>query len=188
MADYHDWEWARPVLDEQAMFERLCLEAFQAGLSWSLVLTRREALRSGFAGFDFFVLADWGRAEIEAALGCDGVIRNLAKATAVVKNARATKELVQSGGSLVHTVWEAASEAGEFARWADVPSATAESTLLAKRLARAGFSFVGPVSAYATMQASGVVNDHVSSCAFRSVVAEERRRALKRLGMPPDPG
>lgn len=197
MASYHDLEWGRPVLSESAMFGRLCLEAFQAGLSWSLVLRRRPALWAAFAGFDYEVLADWGPAETEAALCAPGVIRNRAKVAAVVSNARALRGLLDRGGSLVGMVWEAAFESPEVATWSLAPAKTPQSAQLARELRRAGFVFVGPTSAYATMQAAGAVNDHVVGCSLRQEVARQRAQAIAALaagrregvGLPgPGPG
>lgn len=166
---YHDQEWGRPVTGERALFERLSLEAFQAGLSWAVVLSRRDRLREALEGFDPVVLSEYGARQIEAALHAPGMIRNPAKLRAVVANARALCALWSAGGSLA-TLVEAHRPAPRPAPHepGDVPARTAESAALAGALRAAGFRFVGPTTSYATMQAVGVVNDHLLRCPFRA--------------------
>jgi len=161
---YHDEEWGRPVRDDTGMFERLCLEAFQSGLSWLIILRKRENFRRAFLGFDIGAVAAFGTADIERLLGDAGIVRNRAKIEAAVANARAALELP---GGLAALVWTYAGEAFAPVRLADVPAQTSSSRALAKDLRSRGFRFTGPVTAYATMQACGVVNDHLTDCVCR---------------------
>ncbi len=180
---YHDNEWGRPVTDARGLLERLCLEAFQAGLSWRTVLHKREAFRDVFAGFDPERLAAFGRRDVARLLGDERIIRNRGKIEAAVANARALVALRGSGGSIVELVWRFAPPRPPVYRSrSEVPAATPQSRALASALREAGFRFVGPTTAYATMQAAGLVNDHLAGCPQHAVVAAERRAALKRLG------
>ena len=159
---YHDREWGRPVHGEQALYERLCLEAFQSGLSWITILRRREGFRRAFAGFDPALVAEFGEADVERLMADEGIIRNRAKVLASIGNARAVLEL---DGGLDELIWSfAPAAAPRPKRLADVPAVTAESTALAKELKRRGLRFVGPTTAYALMQACGLVNDHLADC------------------------
>lgn len=183
MAAYHDEEWGRPVLGETALFERLCLEAMQSGLSWRIVLRRREGMREAFAGFEPEALARFGEADVERLLGDARVIRNRRKIEAVIGNARAMLQLREQGRPLDALVWSFRPEpAGAPQSWQEVPASTEASKALAKELKRAGFVFVGPTTAYATMQAAGLVNDHLAGCLVRASAYEEQRRAA-----PPRP-
>ena len=160
---YHDEEWGRPVRDADALFERLCLEAFQSGLSWLTILRKREAFRTAFAGFRISAVAEFGPADVERLLGDAGIVRNRAKIEAAIANARAAAELDDLGA----LIWSFAPDpdARPAPRsLADVPATTPESTALAKALKRRGFRFVGPTTAYALMQACGLVNDHLEGC------------------------
>ncbi len=162
---YHDEEWGRPVHDDTAMFERLCLEAFQSGLSWLTILRKRENFRHAFGGFDPQTVAGFGPDDISRLLSDTGIVRNRAKIEAAIANARAALELPDG---LAGRVWKYASdEASAPVTLADVPSATPASKALAKDLRSAGFRFTGPVTAYAMMQACGVVNDHLADCVYR---------------------
>lgn len=162
--DYHDFEWGRTVRGRDELFERLCLEAFQSGLSWITILRKREAFRRAFDGFDPELVAAYGDADVERLLGDAGIVRNRAKIEAVVGNARAVLDL--SGTDLDTLLWSFAPprRARRFERVDDVPAVTPESTAMAKELKRRGFRFVGPTTAYALMQATGMVDDHVASC------------------------
>ena len=167
---YHDEEWGRPVRDDTGMFERLCLEAFQSGLSWLTILRKREGFRSAFAGFDIEAVARYGPDDVTRLLADPGIVRNRAKIEAAVGNARAALTLP---GGLAALVWNyAGGRERAPVTLADVPSWTPESKALSKELRRQGFSFTGPVTAYATLQACGVVDDHLESCfrrgAYRS--------------------
>lgn len=169
---YHDLEWGRPRRAEQALYEKLCLEGFQAGLSWLTVLRKRAALREVFAGFDPDVVA--GYEGVESLLTDARLIRSRAKLTACVRNAHAVIGLRASGG-LADLLWAAAQlPSPAYETWSQVPASTAASAALARQLKRAGFSFVGPTTVYSLMQACGLVNDHLTTCAVRSEVESER--------------
>jgi DNA-3-methyladenine glycosylase I len=158
---YHDQEWGRPVRDDIGMFERLSLEAFQSGLSWLTILRKRENFRAAFAGFNIAAVAGFGPDDVSRLLGDAGIVRNQAKIEAVIANARAALGL-QEG--LAETVWSFAVAGPAPATLADVPAWTPASKALAALLKRSGFRFTGPVTAYATMQACGVVDDHLAGC------------------------
>ncbi|UOY04006.1 DNA-3-methyladenine glycosylase I [Blastococcus sp. PRF04-17] len=163
---YHDEEWGTPLRGDDALFERLCLEAFQSGLSWITILRKRPAFRAAFAGFDIDAVAAFD-ADDEARLMADaGIVRNRAKIAAAVGNARAAQELPEG---LSELLWSFA-PTGPRARpatLADVPATSPESVAMARELKRRGFVFVGPTTAYALMQATGMVDDHVADC-FRA--------------------
>jgi DNA-3-methyladenine glycosylase I len=166
---YHDEEWGKPVRDDARMFERLCLEAFQSGLSWLTILRKRENFRAAFVGFDIAAVAAFGPADVARLLADPGIVRNRAKIEASIQNARAA--LLVPGG-LAALVWSYAGTQHEApVTLADVPGWTPASKALAAELKRNGFAFAGPVTAYATMQASGVVDDHLQACSFRRSVA-----------------
>jgi len=159
---YHDEEWGRPVRDDTGIFERLCLEAFQSGLSWLTILRKREGFRRAFAGFDIEAVAGYGPEEARRLLGDAGIVRNRAKIEAVIGNARAARTL---SGGLAALVWNyAGGQDRAPLTLADVPAWTPGSKALSGELRRHGFSFTGPVTAYATMQACGMVDDHLKSC------------------------
>ena len=159
---YHDEEWGRPVRDDTGMFERLSLEAFQSGLSWLTILRKRENFRSAFDGFNISTVAEYGPDDMARLLADPGIVRNRAKIEAVIRNARAALELPDG---LANLVWRHASDQVSAPdTLADVPAWTPESKALAAELRRHGFKFTGPVTAYATMQACGVVDDHLTGC------------------------
>jgi DNA-3-methyladenine glycosylase I len=166
---YHDHEWGRPVRDEAGLFERLCLEAFQSGLAWITILRKREAFRAAFAGFDPDAVARFGAGDVERLLGDAGIVRNRAKIEAAIANARATVTLREGPRDLPALLWAHAPTTPAPARrsWSEVPSTTPESVALARALRAEGFRFVGPTTAYATMQAVGVVDDHLAGCPAR---------------------
>jgi DNA-3-methyladenine glycosylase I len=165
---YHDDEWGRPLHGDQALFERLCLEAFQSGLSWLTVLRKRENFRAAFAGFDIPAVAAFGEDDVRRLLADTGIIRNRAKINAAIGNARAAQKVP---GGLSDLVWKYAGEPTAAPQTtADIPAQTAASKALAVELRRHGFTFTGPVTAYATMQACGIVNDHLAGC-FRRAAA-----------------
>jgi len=162
---YHDEEWGRPVRDDTGMFERLCLEAFQSGLSWLTILRKRENFRQAFRGFDIETVAGFGPDDVSRLLADAGIVRNRAKIEAAIANARATLGLPDG---LAAQVWKYADDqAPAPVTLADVPAVTPASKALAKELRRAGFTFTGPVTAYAMMQACGVFNDHLADCVSR---------------------
>ena len=162
---YHDEEWGRPVRGDTVIFERLSLEGFQSGLSWLTILRKRENFRAAFAGFDPAAVAAFGEADVARLLADPGIVRNRAKINAVITNARATVDLPDGLSALV---WKYAADPAAAPRTlGDVPSVTPASKALSAELKRHGFTFTGPVTAYATMQACGIVNDHLVGCFVR---------------------
>ena len=162
--DYHDDEWGVPQHDDVRLFEKLCLEAFQSGLSWLTILRKREAFRAAFAGFEPERVAGFGEADVDRLLTDAGIVRNRAKIEAVVANARATLDLPDGLSALL---WSFAPDPRGRARpasFAELAPTTPESTAMAKDLRRRGFRFVGPTTAYALMQACGLVDDHLVGC------------------------
>jgi DNA-3-methyladenine glycosylase I len=183
MARYHDREWGRPRLDDRRLYEKLCLEAFQVGISWSVVLGKRKALRAAFAGFDPQKVAGFGGRDVARLLRNAEIIRNRAKIEAAIANAKATIALHRERTTLAEVVWAHLPRGRRRAprSWSDVPAITEESTALAATLRGLGFKFVGPTTAYATMQAVGMVNDHLIGCSVRSEVEAAQRAAQARL-------
>ena len=174
---YHDQEWGRPQTSERELYEKVCLEGLQAGLAWITVLRKRDALREVFAGFDPDVVAGMDLDRDLAPLLTDArLIRSGAKLRACVTNARATLALRTSGG-LPALLWSAAQvPSPAYAHWSDVPASTPASAELATRLKKAGFTFVGPTTVYALMQACGLVDDHLTACPARARAEQERAR------------
>jgi DNA-3-methyladenine glycosylase I len=174
---YHDDEWGRPVGADDRVFEKLCLEGFQSGLSWLTILRKREGFRTAFASFDPAVVAGFGDDDVERLLQDAAIVRHRAKILATIGNARATMALREQGISLAGLLWEhepAVRPAPPTGR--DVPPSTPESTALSAALRRHGFRFVGPTTVYAAMQSLGVVNDHLVGCRFREECEADRRR------------
>jgi DNA-3-methyladenine glycosylase I len=162
---YHDEEWGRAVRDERALYEKLCLEAFQSGLSWLTILRKRPAFRVAFDGFDPAVVACYGADDVERLMGDAGIVRNRAKIDATIANARAVLDLRASGASLTGLLWSfAPPPRPRPPSLDDVPATSPESAAMAKALKAHGFRFVGPTTAYALMQAMGLVDDHVEGC------------------------
>jgi DNA-3-methyladenine glycosylase I len=160
---YHDDEWGRPVADDRAMFERMVLEGFQSGLSWLVILRKREGFRAAFDGFDIETVASYDDRDVDRLLADAGIVRNRAKIEATIANARAAAEL--DGGLLAHVHGFAPATPGAPPRTlADVRGTSEESTALAKDLRKRGFRFVGPTTLYALMQATGIVDDHLADC------------------------
>ena len=170
--DYHDTEWGRPQTQERQLYEKICLEGFQAGLSWVTVLRRREVLREVFAGFDPEVVADM---DVEPLMADVRLIRSGPKLRACVRNAAATLALRGHGG-LVDLVWSYRTDGVAPASWTEVPASTPASAELAKGLKKAGFVFVGPTTVYSLLQACGIVDDHLAGCHVRDEVEAERAR------------
>lgn len=166
--DYHDTEWGRPVRDSAAMFERVSLEAFQSGLSWLIILRKRDNFRSAFDGFDVERIAQYSDRDVDRLMADPGIVRNRSKIDATISNARIVADLADDGVDLGELLWSfAPPDRVSRDRPADlskVAAVTPESTAMAKELKRRGFRFVGPTTAYALMQATGMVDDHVTNC------------------------
>ena len=171
--DYHDTEWGRPVLNDIDLFERVCLEIFQVGLSWRTVLYKRDAFRNSFADFDSEVVARFSECDIERLLGDARIIRNRAKINACITGARAVQAMHEAGELLDDLIWQFRPITHQRPESASKPAATPESFALAKELRSRGFKFVGPVNMYATLQACGVVNDHVVGCPIGDAIDYE---------------
>jgi DNA-3-methyladenine glycosylase I len=183
---YHDDEWGVPVADDHRLFEKLCLEGFQSGLSWLTILRKREGFRSAFAGFDFARVARFGAAEVEGLLGNAGIIRHRGKIESTINNARRALDLVAEAGSLAAYVWrfepDPRTRPARFTRSVLAQHTTSPaSEAMSKDLKRRGWTFVGPTTAYAFMQAMGLVNDHLDGCAARAR-AEQARTRFRRPG------
>jgi DNA-3-methyladenine glycosylase I len=183
---YHDQEWGRPVADDIRLFEKICLEGFQSGLSWLTILRKRENFRSAFAGFDFDKVAEFTDADVERLLQDAGIIRHRGKIVSTINNARRAQELTAEAGSLAAWFWRF--EPGPAERptkldWATLKAmpTTAVSVRISKELKKRGWTFVGPTTVYAFMQAMGMVNDHVEGCFCRAEV-EKQRAKFKRPG------
>jgi DNA-3-methyladenine glycosylase I len=167
---YHDEEWGRPVIDEVRLFEKLCLEAFQSGLSWLTILRKRAAFRSAFAGFEPARVAAFDDGDVARLLADARIVRNRAKIEATVSNARTLIDLHAHGETLTELLWGHAPTAHERpAEREAIPATTRESTLMARALKARGFRFVGPTTCYALMQAMGMVDDHVTGCHVEAI-------------------
>jgi DNA-3-methyladenine glycosylase I len=176
---YHDDEWGRPVVDDVRLFEKISLEGFQSGLSWLTILRKREGFRKAFAGFDPSRVARFGERDIARLLGDAAIIRHRGKIEATIANARATLAVQEERGSLATLLWSYEVRRRTAPRViADIPSSSPESIALAKELKSFGFRFVGPTTAYAAMQAMGVVNDHLVGCAARGACTRARRELV----------
>jgi DNA-3-methyladenine glycosylase I len=170
------------VLEDRVLFERLCLEAFQAGLSWLTILRKRDAFRAAFAEFQIPAVAAFGAADVRRLLADQGIVRNRAKIEAAIENARAALRIADDGKSLSGLIWLFRPRRNRAPRSrSDIAATTTESTALARELKRLGFRFVGPTTAYALMQACGIVNDHMAGCALRDEVEAERIAIESRL-------
>jgi DNA-3-methyladenine glycosylase I len=178
--DYHDHEWGRATTDDRLLFEKICLEGFQAGLSWLTILRKRDDFRTAFAGFDPEIVAGFGEDEVSRLLGDTGIIRHGGKIRSTINNADRALELIDERGSLAAYFWEHAPDPGSPAP-VDVPATTEASTALSRDLKRRGWSFVGPTTVYAFMQAMGLVNDHLDGCHVRAICERERETALRSL-------
>jgi DNA-3-methyladenine glycosylase I len=174
--EYHDDEWGRPTGDDIRLFEKICLEGFQSGLSWLTILRKRNNFRSAFAGFDFEEVAGFDEADVERLVQDAGIVRHRRKIESTINNATRATELVTECGSLASYFWSFEPSAVEGERDGEwpMPSTTETSTALSKDLKRRGWSFVGPTTAYAFMQAMGLVNDHVDGCSWREQCAADR--------------
>ncbi|QDV22153.1 DNA-3-methyladenine glycosylase I [Aureliella helgolandensis] len=178
--DYHDTEWGHPVVDDVRLFEKICLEGFQAGLSWLTILRKREAFRVAFQGFEIEKVARYTERNVEQLLANAGIVRHRGKIEAAIKNARLALELKAERHSLAGYFWSfEPAKTKKIRSQTDVVATTAESQALSKDLKRRGWSFVGPTTCYAFMQAMGMVNDHVAGCNHWQTV-DTLRRELKR--------
>jgi DNA-3-methyladenine glycosylase I len=181
---YHDDEWGRPVGDDTRLFEKLALEGFQAGLSWLTILRKRENFRRAFRSFEIDRVARFGPRDVERLMADSGIVRNRAKIEATINNARHCIDLQDECGSLAAYVWgyepDPATRPAFLDREALIEATTSdEAVAMSKDLRRRGWSFVGPTTSYAFMQAMGLVNDHLSTCAFRDEVEAERERFVR---------
>jgi DNA-3-methyladenine glycosylase I len=181
---YHDEEWGRPVRDDRLLLERLCLEGFQSGLAWITILRKRPRFREVFRDFEPSAVARFGEEDVERLLSDAGIIRHRGKIEATIANARATLALQEVGETLAGLLWSFAPPADPAPpvprALSEMPASTPESKALARELKRRGFRFVGPTTAYALMQATGIVNDHVAGCFVRDAVEAERAAAAAR--------
>jgi DNA-3-methyladenine glycosylase I len=173
--DYHDTEWGFPVAEDERLFEKLCLEGFQAGLSWRTILVKRENFRAAFRDFDFREVAKFGDRDVERLLGDAGIVRHRGKIEAVINNARRAVELEGDGVSLSALVWGYEPDEADLAPPLTV-STSAASIAMSKDLRRRGWKFVGPTTVYSFMQAMGIVNDHAEGCITRADVQRQRER------------
>lgn len=173
---YHDTEWGIATTDDSRLFEKICLEGFQAGLSWLTILRKRPAFRAAFAGFDPAVVATFDETDVARLLGDERIVRHGGKIRSTINNARRALEVIEAEGSLADYFWG----------WADpsdsppdeIPATTPTAAALAKDLKRRGWSFVGPTTVYAFMQAMGLVNDHLKGCSARPAASERRRHVV----------
>lgn len=183
---YHDEEWGRPVTDDTRLFEKICLEGFQSGLSWLTILRKREGFRAAFAGFDFHRVASFGEADVARLLGDAGIVRHRGKIESTINNARHAVEMANEEGSLAAYFWRHVPPASERPVRMDRESLSAlgqspTSTRLSKDLKKRGWSFVGPTTCYAFMQAMGLVNDHLEGCHVREAAEAARLPVLAKL-------
>ncbi|MEO1197861.1 MAG: DNA-3-methyladenine glycosylase I [Pseudomonadota bacterium] len=181
---YHDTEWGRPIADDTRLYEKLCLEGFQSGLSWLTILRKRENFRSAFANFDIATVAEFGDTDIERLVHDAGIVRHRGKIVSTINNAMCARELIDKEGSLASFLWRYEPDPASRPERCDKASLmalakTPESTALSKELKKRGWSFVGPTTVYAFMQSVGIVNDHIEGCYLRETV-EAERQAFKR--------
>ncbi len=176
---YHDNEWGRPVADDRRLFEKLCLEGFQSGLSWLTILRKRENFRAAFDNFDHEKIARYGEADVERLLADKGIVRHQGKIRSVINNAKRARELIEEAGSLAAFFWRFEQGAAERPERVDLEHLRANPTTevskrISKELKKRGWSFVGPTTVYAFMQAMGLVNDHIEGCVCRAEIEKER--------------
>jgi len=173
--DYHDTEWGFPVSDDHRLFEKLCLEGFQSGLSWRTILAKRENFRAAFHDFDINRIARFTQRDINRLLKDAGIVRHRGKIEAVINNAKRAKELIKQEGSLAAYIWRYEPDTKQLAKPQTV-STSSESITLSKDLKKMGWKFVGPTTVYAFMQAMGLINDHVVDCVVKNKVERARKR------------
>ena len=181
---YHDTEWGRPVVETRALFEKICLEGFQSGLSWLTILRKRENFRSAFSSFDHTVIAEFGEVEISELMSNAGIVRHRGKIEAVMNNAQRLSEMEEQGTSLTDFLWSYAPRVpfgrtgiadGQYPNASQSP----EATRLSKELKRRGWKFVGPTTMYSMMQSVGMVNDHLEGCCVRDECEQQRTLTLR---------
>ena len=173
--EYHDKEWGFPVADDQHLFEKICLESFQCGLSWRTILAKRENFRVAFHNFDFNKVATFTKRDINRLLKDEGIVRHRGKIEASINNAKRMQELIKQEGSLAAFIWQYEPDAKKHGK-PQSESTSAESVALSKELKKRGWKFVGPTTVYAFMQAMGLINDHVNNCVIRDKVERARKR------------
>lgn len=178
---YHDTEWGYPVGDDQRLFEKLSLESFQSGLSWRTILAKRENFRAAFYNFDFDKIAHFTQRDLNRLLKDEGIVRHRGKIESVINNARQAQELVKQEGSLAAFIWRYEPDPKQLAKPQTV-STSAESIALSKDLKKRGWKFIGPTTAYAFMQAMGLINDHVAGCVIRAKVESARKKFKRPVG------
>lgn len=184
MPDYHDNEWGHPVVDDQRLFEKICLEGFHSGMSWKLIYNKREHFRRAFNDFDFHLVAQFDQQDVERLMQDASIVRNRAKILSTINNAKRAIELVQEAGSLAAWIWQfepspqERPETVNLAYWHE-NTTSAASLAMSKALKKRGWTFVGPITTYSLMQALGLVNDHLEGCICRQEV-EALRAKLKR--------
>jgi DNA-3-methyladenine glycosylase I len=174
---YHDDEWGRPITNDTLLFEKICLEGFQAGLSWLTILRKRENFRKGFAGFDPETVARFGEGDVERLLDDASIVRHQGKIRSTINNAGLALDLIEEKGTLAAHFWSWVEP--EQDPPSELPATTSVSTAMSKDLKKRGWSFVGPTTVYAFMQAMGLVNDHLDGCHVREACAEERRHVMR---------
>jgi DNA-3-methyladenine glycosylase I len=179
--EYHDAEWGRPVTADSRLFEKLCLEGFQSGLSWLTILRKRPAFRDGFAGFDPVLVAGFDESDVSRLLSDSGIVRHQGKIRSAINNANRALDLIADHGSLAAFFWRYGDPRDQ--PQVQIPSTTEASIRLAKDLKKRGFTFVGPTTVYAFMQAMGLVNDHLADCHVREACSAERQGVLSRFGV-----
>lgn len=171
---YHDTEWGHPVTEDRRLFEKICLEGFQAGLSWLTILNKRPNFRAGFADFEIPKVAAFDESDVSRLLADAGIVRHQGKIRSTINNAHRAMELIEEKGALTSYFWEWADPADVAPE--DIAPTTSTSSAISKDLKRRGWTFVGPTTVYAFMEAMGLVNDHVSACGMRDEVERERSR------------
>ena len=174
--EYHDGEWGRSVTDDSRMFEKLCLEGFQSGLSWLTILRKRPAFRMAFAGFDPILVADFDESDVSRLLAEAGIVRHQGKIRSTINNANRALEVIDESGSLANFFWKYADPSDQPPQ--GILPTTETSVKLAKELKKKGFTFVGPTTVYAFVQSVGLVNDHLADCHVRGVCSDERKKVL----------
>ena len=177
--DYHDEEWGRPVTGDSRLFEKLCLEGFQSGLSWLTILRKRPAFREAFAGFDPALVAGFDESDVSRLLSDSRIVRHQGKIRSTINNAHRALELIDEHGSLAKFFWSYADRGDRSP--IEIQATTETSIRLAKDLKKRSFTFVGPTTVYAFMQAMGLVNDHLADCHAREVCTRERRQVLSEI-------